>query len=378
MRGMGRIFNRGEVFWIAYSHRGREYRESARSAREADARRLLKKRLGEIGRGKLVGPQEERVTFEDVAADYLRDYELRGLRSLKTAEGRVAHLRSFFGLDRAIDITMDRIRAYQAHRRQEGAEAGTVNRECAALGRMFSLAVKAGRLGSRPPFPTRLEENPPRQGFFEHGEYLAIRKHLASHYQDVLDFAYYSGWRRQEIVRLEWRQVDLPGGVVRLDPEHSKTKDGRFLPLAPPLREVLARRAKVRRLGCPLVFYYRNGMPVGDWRKSWARACHLAGLPGKTLHDCRRTVARNLIRAGVPERVAMALTGHKTRHVFDRYNIVNEGDLRQATARLANYVAARPTAPTVVPLDEGSRGADPVRTRTELGQNRRAARGRPL
>ena len=220
---------------------------------------------------------------------------------------------------------------------------------------MFTLAVKGGRLGSRPTFPTHLEENQPRQGFFEHGEYLAVRARLDADYQDVLDFAYYSGWRRREILTLTWREVDLGGGVVRLDPGRSKTKAGRLLPMSPPLRDVLGRRLAARRLDTPLVFH-REGVAIGDWRKSWNRACELAGLPGKRLHDCRRTVARNLVRAGVSERVAMAILGHKTRSIFDRYNIVSEADLKQATSRLVEYVRAQPSSSTVVPLAAAAGG----------------------
>ncbi len=356
MRGMGRVFKRGAIYWIEYWHRGRQYRESSRSTKEADVRKLLKKRLGEIHGKRFVGPQEERMTFEDLAAAYLQDYEVRGLRSKETAEARVKHVRQFFGVDRAIDITPARLRAYQAARLGEGVEAGTINRELAALHRMFQLALKAGLLSTCPAFPARLEENPPREGFFEHAEYLAIREHLSPDYRDMLNFAYYTGWRRQEILGLEWREVDLGGGVIRLSCERSKTKAGRVLPLSPPLREVLARRLQARRLDTPLVFH-KDGRPIGDWRKSWDRACTLAGLPGKRLHDCRRTMARNLVRSGVPERVAMAILGHKTRSIFDRYNIVSETDLKQATVRLADYLAGQPATPVVVPLPKAAEGS---------------------
>ena len=345
---MGRLFKRGEVYWVSYCHRGREHRESSRSNREGDARRLLKKRLGEIGRGKLVGPSEERVTFEDMASDYLRDHTLKGGRSIRQAKPRVAHLRRYFGLDRAVDITTARIRAYMEARLEEGATPATVNRDLAALGRMFSLAVQAVRLNARPHIP-RLPEGQPRQGFLEYSEYLAIRAHLPPTYQDVLDFGYHSGWRRGEIVTLGWKDVDRGAGVIRLRPELSKNKDGRVLALSSLLRDLIERRWQSRALGCLFVFHV-NGRPVGDWRKSWKRACEAAGLPGKLFHDLRRTVVRNLVRAGVPERVAMSVTGHKTRSVFDRYNIVSESDLKQATTRLAEYVRGQPATPTVVPL----------------------------
>jgi integrase len=203
MRGTGRTFKRGGVWWISYYHRGTEYRESSGSVKEADAKRLLKKRLGEIHGKKFIGPQEERVTFEDLTGLLIQDYSVRGLRSAETTEFRMKRLRAFFGMDRAIDITPTRLRAYQAARLEDGAQPGTINRELAALHRAFRLAVKAGLLTTCPSFPERLEENTPRQGFFEHSEYLEIRKHLIPDYQDVLDFAYFSGWRRKEITDLQ-------------------------------------------------------------------------------------------------------------------------------------------------------------------------------
>ena len=153
----------------------------------------------------------------------------------------------------------------------------------------------------------------------------------------MLDFAYYSGWRRNEILHLTWDEVDRDGDVIRLSPRRSKTKIGRVLPISAPLRQVLDRRAGARRGADPRVFR-RDGVPVRVWRTALRDACRQAKVPHRLLHDCRRTAARNLIRAGVPERIAMLLTGHKTRAVFDRYNIVNEQELLTAGERLAAYL----------------------------------------
>jgi integrase len=283
-------------------------------------------------------PDGTPLTFDTMARAYLEDYVLQRYRTLSTARPRVEHLRGFFGGWPADAMTADSVRNYQLDRRKQGAEAATINRETSALSRMFQIAIRRGLLERMPLFPQRLEENPPRDGFFEHAEYVNVRAQLPRSYRDVLDFAYYSGWRRNEILELTWDDVDLTGGIIRLTPLRSKTKIGRVLPISPPLQHVLERRRRLRLPRDPRVFR-RDGVPVRTWRTALRDACRKAKVPHRILHDCRRTAARNLIRAGVPERIAMLLTGHKTRAVFDRYNIVNEQELLTAGERLAAYVA---------------------------------------
>src|ERR1700745_433713 len=127
-----------------------------------------------------------------MAQAYLEDYVLQRYRTLSTARARVEHRRGFFGGWRVDAITPDSVRNYQMSRREQKAEASTVNRETSGLSRMFQLAVRRGQLERMPLFPKRLEENPPRDGFFEHEEYVKVRSKLPAPFQDVLDFAYYS------------------------------------------------------------------------------------------------------------------------------------------------------------------------------------------
>ncbi len=182
--------------------------------------------------------------------------------------------------------------------------------------------------------------------------------------KDFVRFAYLTGWRKGEIISLLWADVDRDGDAIRLRPEHSKNGRDRTVMLDGDLDALIERRWQARLFSrggdahvTDLVFH-RDGEPVGDFRKAWATACVEAGLyrivvtdtkgaekkvPDRLFHDLRRTAARNMVRAGVPERVAMEITGHRTRSMFDRYNIVSEDDLRVAAQKTNLYVDTLPT-----------------------------------
>jgi integrase len=352
---MGRVFKRGPVYWVAYYHRGKEYRESAESESESAAKKLLKKRIGEVAQGRHVGASQERMTFNGLAQALLADYQINGRRSVRSARLSISHLRKFFGFDGAVDITTDRIKAYAAERQAAHAANASINRELAALKRMFSLAVQDGRLSNTPYVPS-LEEDNARQGFVDHGAFVSLQANLPEYLRDPITFLYLSGWRLGEMKALEWRDVDLAGKVVHLRPEISKNKDGRLLPLSGELLEIIDRAHAKRRPECPLVFH-RDGEPIGDFRKAWSAACKAAGLHPILVHDLRRTAVRNMVRAGIADRVAMTLSGHKTRSIFDRYNIVSETDLAQAAERLQMHLSQQSKTPRVKPLGDRGRTA---------------------
>jgi integrase len=178
--------------------------------------------------------------------------------------------------------------------------------------------------------------------------YDAVRRHLPEDLRVAVAIAHAFGWRMQsEILPLERRHLDLGAGTLRLDPGTTKNDDGRVVYLTPELKSLLAaqlERVEVlqRRLGWIIrwLFPHLRGRRVGQRRKdiggAWAKACRLAGCPGMRPHDFQSTAVRNMVNAGVPERVAMKVTGHKTRSVFDRYHIVvSPGDLQDVARRLA-------------------------------------------
>src|SRR5262249_46338976 len=130
-------------------------------------------------------------------------------------------------------------------------------------------------------------------------------------------------------------------GTVLLYRGTTKNKKGRNIELPQVLQEILAfqwQGHSAHYPACPYVFH-RDGQRIKDLRGYWERACQEAGLRGRIPHDFRRTAVRNLVRAGVPERVAMMVTGHATRDVFDRYNIASAGDLHEAARRIDERIA---------------------------------------
>jgi integrase len=207
------------------------------------------------------------------------------------------------------------VSAYVRERQQENAANGSINRELAALKRAFTLATRAGKINSAP-YIRLLEENNSRRGFLDHGGFLALRDGLPTYIKDPVTFLYLSGWRVSEMRTLEWRDVDFLGREVRLRLEVSKNKNGRVLPVRGELLEIMERAKEARRPDCLFVFLEADE-PIGDFRKAWKTACKRAKLTGIIVHDLRRTSVRNMVRAGIPERVAMELSGHKTRRVFD-------------------------------------------------------------
>src|SRR5437867_4315744 len=170
----------------------------------------------------------------------------------------------------------------------------------------------------------------------------AVRRRLPSDLADFVSFLHLTGWRwRSEAARLRWTNVAFDAGEVRLEPGTTKTGEGRVFPFTADLRALFERRRAVarereRELGRVIahVFTRLNGAPIGSFNKAWATACRAAGVAGRVLHDFRRTAVRNLVRAGVVERVAMQLVGWRSRQMLDRYHIVNASDLVDAARKL--------------------------------------------
>lgn len=298
------------------------------------------------------------VLVEKLLDDVLRYYRVNELKDELRAKLRIEkHLRPWFGKMRADRLGADEIREYQDFRRPD-VDNSTINREVSLLQRGFTLAFEGDKLTKVPHFP-KLEEAKPRPGFLERHEVERLCKHVPDWLAPVIWFGFWTGWRVGEIRGLEWRNVDFQAGEIRID--DSKNGEGRVFPMTAELRTLLkaqsaekdsARNVKnmvgvvVAAVPAQLVFLRRlkscATFPLGDFDKRWAMGLHKAGLPctvelegkrikkiipGVVFHCLRASAIVDMDRRGVPPRVIMALTGHKTIEMHLRYRKVSTRDL---------------------------------------------------
>jgi integrase len=286
----------------------------------------------------LVAKPEGDPLVSDLLEEYSEDFVLRGCKSERSLRCELKTLNRHFGDTRASEINIRVLRHYQVKRRRDGKAAATVNKELANLRAAFSLAEKLEVIAASPRFPPKLRCAPPRQGFITWAQYVYIRSWLPEWGQPVLDFGYYSGWRRNEVVGLRRAEVDLTERFVRLDPSRSKNGLGRNIPLYGFGLEAI--NAAMRRPSVDGHLFCRDDgkrIPTGSWHETWRVATAAARSPGVLFHDLRRTVVRRMEIAGIPRKVAMAWVGHRTEGIYQRYSITTEADLvaaAQTTVRL--------------------------------------------
>jgi len=295
----------------------------------------------------------------------LSDYRINKRKSLVRAKVSAKHLKKHFEGYRAPNISSPAIDQYIEIRLESGAANATINAELAALKRMLNLGARqTPPKVNRVPYIKMLEVNNTRKGFLEHGDFLALRDKLPDHLKGFVTFGYKVGWRISEIAGLTWKQVDLEQGIVRLEVGTTKNKEARTVYLDEELRQVFRAQWENRKRSkalTPYVFPNVEGRrKISDFRHAWSAACRSVGIgygfklnrdyvkewqdklpAGPIFHDCRRSAVRNMVRAGIAERVAMMVSGHKTRSVFERYNIVNDADLRMAAERQETYLKAQ-------------------------------------
>jgi integrase len=321
-------------FWyLSYWANGRQIRESSKSESKQVAERLLQKRLGELANGK--NPVNQKLTYDTMRDSLILDYQKNGMKSLRIRDGKpcldsVNRLNKFFEGKKASQITSQEITRFVVELQKGGSANATINRSLAALKRMFKLSLKNGTICAIP-YMDMLTENNTRTGFVDAEQFKILRSALPDYLKSVVTLAYFTGMRRGEICNLRWSNVDFKSRCIRLKGAETKNGEPRTIPLNTETILMLKMLPQDRE------FVFGRTGKIVDFRGAWEKAAIAAGVPDLLFHDLRRSAVRDLVRAGVPEKVCMSISGHRTRNVFDRYNIVSESDLHDAMKRREAY-----------------------------------------
>ena len=347
---MSHLFRvKGSPFWYAqvYDANGRQYKVSTKCRAECRtkmetkaSREIAEQFLEQLRLQKTSGTlkqtfSERDYRYEDMRGLLLADYRRSHNRSLlKTADGTetisgLKHLDAFFKGYRASGITIEELNNFVEKRLEDGANERTVNRNLALLRRMMNLAKQHDKITRVPHFPMFSELGNEREGFVSLWQFEQIRAYLPSHLHRIATFMNDTGIRLGEAKKIKWERVDLgrgKHGAIVLPRQHTKNKRPRIVPLSP---EVSAWLRNMPRKD-----------PVFDatnLRKEWKKAATAAGLGNILVHDLRRSGVRNLRLAGNSEKIVMEISGHRTRAVFDRYNIVDDVDQLTAMDKLVEF-----------------------------------------
>lgn len=318
------VFKRDGGYWIDFSFRGVRYREPAGHTFEV-ARRYLTRRRAEVEQDALV-PGSKRITLAQWAPTYLK-WARDQKASWKRDDTSLRQLLPKLG-ERPLDtITPKVVEQYQRSRQVETSRRGvppsaaTINREVACLKKMLTLAHRDRVIREHPARGAEmLREDNERSRVLTTDELARILTHAADWLRPIITVAYWTAMRRAEVVNLRWDRVDFTAGLIRLRADETKTREGRVVPMAPPVVCVL--RA-VPKAGERVFEAHADAVT-----KAFTRACEKAGAAEVVFHDLRHSAVTRWADEGWDQALIMRVSGHKTASVFRRYRSATEDQIR--------------------------------------------------
>jgi len=333
------------TYWVGYRlPSGKQKQESVGTsideARAAEGRKKAQKKEGKLFDIK----EDARMTFSELAGWYLDLEKVKALASYDIVKITLSKFNKVFGDMVIARITPADLENYQAIRLKAGMAPGTIDHEIGKTKTMILKGFDNGKISGETLRTFKKIKKILKKGsdvrdrILTHDEFNRLCDHSARHIREILTTAYYTGMRRGEILNLTWDKVDMKNRFINLDAADTKDKEKRSIPICDELQKMLTN--VTRHINDPHVFLFR-GKPVSDIRTGLVKACEKADIiygrfkkGGFVLHDCRHTFNTNMRKAGVEESVIMSITGHSTREMFDRYNVVDRDDTLNAVNRL--------------------------------------------
>ncbi len=361
------VYKRGGVYWYTFVFNGRRIQRSTKQGNRKAAVDIEGAYRTQLGKGEVGLDETKRdVTIGQLLDALETDFKLRGKWDARNQSNFKCARAVFPASMNADSLREADVDVYIAKKQRECLAPATINRMLQLIGQAYKKGLKRKDIKRMPEIRHLSEKGNERRGFFEAKEFARLLEHLPVDLHDFCRFAYITGWRKSEIASLSWS--DIEGDVVRLRGENSKNGEPRSVVLTGELAEIIKRRTQFRLSAGVLTdsVFHREGNAIAEFRKSWASACVAAGLgamtcpkcgearkqgdpahcakckkqrmyTGRIFHDFRRTAVRNMVRSGVPQSIAMCISGHKTASMFRRYDIASEGDLREALLRVEEY-----------------------------------------
>jgi integrase len=273
---------------------------------------------------------------------YLRDIEM----------GRI--LRENFGTRPAREIKPTDIEAFQDQILKTRSNRGrpykpaTVNRFVTLIKRIYNLAIRDDMVEKNPCWKVpMLPERNVRDRIVSPEEFEILKNQLPQ-YALILSLGYYLAMREGEILHLKGKQIHFFGngvdeGYIELYDDETKTGEGRMVPFGGLMGRLLSDYLTMQGNRNPggFLFSTEKGNLLGNFRRSFQRACKRAGIKGLCFHDFRHTAITNMRKAEVNISVIMAISGHKTMAMFRRYNRIDLNDGREAMRKLDVYLMGR-------------------------------------
>jgi integrase len=335
------------IWWMKFYPTGQSepVRESTGCETWEDALVVLQRRVGSIA-GTQTNLRAETCRVSDLLQMVLDDYKANNRSSYADVKSKIdSHLIPFFGRIKANALTTQHIRTYQSRRQKEGAANASINRELAPLRRGLTLGNKhTPRLVHSPLAWEKLKEDNVREGILPRSKYEALRDALPGYLRLAFVIAYHCGCRKGELLAIQRERVDLATARIYLEAATTKNRTPRFLPIYGEMQaflEMHLAETEKEYPDCPWLIH-REGHRIDGFRKAWATATKIAGVPALLFHDLRRTALTNMENAGVPRSTATSISGHKTEHVYKRYLIRKAEAIDKAGETMAAYLGARP------------------------------------
>jgi len=362
--------------WIETEGQYRRFRKKGIPTKEMAVSIVAKART-EALENRFLGTRTHAVLTVLKAWEQYEPISIRDKRSSGTDRSRAKHFVEHLGNFRVESITQRVIDRYRAIRRAETTPFGKcvsvaqVNREVALLRRVFSYAHECGDIEVNPLMGIKLlKEDNIRQVALSEADFEKLVSVAQAPLIPILYTAFDTGMRKAEILNLKWSQVDLNAGLVKLYPENTKSSEPRNIYLTPRVIEQL--KSVARSISGYVFVNPETNRPWNQIKKMFERAREKAGLGHIWFHDLRRSFVTNARKRGVSESVVMRMSGHKTRAVFDRYNVVDDADLQRAmTLILAGQDAEKQAKKQAEEQVQFGHFLDTVRN--SIGENEKAS-----